>query len=247
MNCIEKAIQFMENTAKDDKHGYSQIRRWGNPDYDCSALVITAWEQAGVLVKTAGATYTGNMLSAFLKCGFKDVTASVNKSNGNGLQRGDVLLNTGKHTAMYCGNGLEVEASIDEKGGITGATPGDNTGKEILIRPYRNYPWTHILRYPAQGNGQTATGITDTLINEVLAGKWGNGTDRKERLTRAGYNYSEVQRLVNLRCNRKTESEIAKEVLAGKWGNGVERMNALQSAGYDYNTIQSIVNDLCKK
>lgn len=246
MSCTEKAIQFMEKTAKDDKHGYSQINRWGNPDYDCSALVITAWENAGVLVKTAGATYTGNMLSAFLKCGFVDVTAKVDKTTGNGLVRGDVLLNTGKHTAMYCGNGLEVEASIDERGGITGKIKGDNTGKEILIRKYRNYPWTHILRYKEVGTGQQATGINDTLINEVLAGKWGNGEDRKQRLTRAGYNYNEVQRLVNLRCNRKTESEIAKEVIAGKWGNGVERMNALQSAGYDYSTIQSIVNDMCR-
>lgn len=252
MTCTEKAIQFMENTAKDDKHGYSQINRWGNPDYDCSALVITAWEKSGVLVKTAGATYTGNMLSAFLKCGFTDVTAKVDKKTGNGLVRGDVLLNTGKHTAMYCGNGMEVEASIDERGGITGKTKGDNTGKEILIRPYRNYPWTHILRYKevgtgqqAQGNGQQATGINDTLINEVLAGKWGNGTARKEMLEKAGYNYNEVQRLVNLRCNHKTDSEIAREVIAGKWGNGVERMNALQKAGYDYNTIQSIVNDMC--
>lgn len=32
---------------------------------------------------------------------------------------------------------------------------------------------------------------------EVMAGKWGNGTDRKQRLTAAGYNYSEVQQLVN--------------------------------------------------
>lgn len=252
MNCIEKAIDFMEKTAKDDTHGYSQINRWGNPDFDCSALVITAWENAGVLVKTAGATYTGNMLSAFLKCGFSDVTAKVNKTTGDGLQRGDVLLNTGKHTAMYCGNGLEVEASIDEKGGITGKTKGDNTGKEILIRSYRNYPWTHILRYTAltvgdkaDGNGQKA--VSDTLVNEVLSGKWGNGTARKYALEKAGYNYNEVQKAVNARCNRKTESEIAREVISGKWGNGVERMNALQSAGYDYNTIQSIVNDMCRK
>lgn len=32
---------------------------------------------------------------------------------------------------------------------------------------------------------------------EVIDGKWGNGADRKYRLQRAGYNYSEVQSLVN--------------------------------------------------
>ena len=36
-----------------------------------------------------------------------------------------------------------------------------------------------------------------TLVKEVLAGKWGNGDDRKKRLTEAGYNYAEVQAAVN--------------------------------------------------
>jgi LysM repeat protein len=30
-----------------------------------------------------------------------------------------------------------------------------------------------------------------------MDGKWGNGTDRKQRLTAAGYDYSAVQKLVN--------------------------------------------------
>lgn len=32
---------------------------------------------------------------------------------------------------------------------------------------------------------------------EVLQGKWGNGTDRKNRLTQAGYNFEAVQTIVN--------------------------------------------------
>lgn len=32
---------------------------------------------------------------------------------------------------------------------------------------------------------------------EVLEGKWGNGAERKERLTKAGYNYDDVQGIVN--------------------------------------------------
>jgi hypothetical protein len=30
------------------------------------------------------------------------------------------------------------------------------------------------------------------LASEVIAGKWGNGTERKTRLTAAGYSYTEV-------------------------------------------------------
>lgn len=35
------------------------------------------------------------------------------------------------------------------------------------------------------------------IAYEVIDGKWGNGADRKRRLTEAGYNYPQVQSLVN--------------------------------------------------
>ena len=146
MSKPENACSQMEAWATDNSHGYDQANRWG-PDYDCSSAVISAWELAGVPVKTNGATYTGNMRGVFLRCGFEDVTQSVNLLNGEGLQRGDVLLNIQHHTAMYCGNGMEVEASINENGGVTGGMTGDQTGREFLVRPYRNYPWDCVLRY----------------------------------------------------------------------------------------------------
>jgi len=37
----------------------------------------------------------------------------------------------------------------------------------------------------------------DEIAREVIQGKWGNGTDRKNRLTNAGYDYNAVQRRVN--------------------------------------------------
>lgn len=150
MSKVEKAVKWMEKTAADPKHGYDQIYRWGEKgDYDCSAAVITAYEQAGIPVKSEyGASYTGNLKQAFLKAGFKDVTKSIKLSTGIGLKRGDVLLHEGHHVAMYCGNGMEVEASINEKGTTKGGKPGDQTGREFLKRSYRNHPWNAILRYP---------------------------------------------------------------------------------------------------
>lgn len=154
MSVIEKAISQMEDWAADPAHGYDQTYRWGERgDFDCSAAVIQAWELAGVPVKSGGATYTGNMLGVFLRCGFEDVTAAVDLASGAGLQRGDVLLNIVNHTAMYCGNGQEVEASINENGGTTGGLPGDQTGREFLVRSYRNYPWDCVLRYTGTGSG----------------------------------------------------------------------------------------------
>lgn len=43
--------------------------------------------------------------------------------------------------------------------------------------------------------GETKT--VETLAKEVINGKWGNGADRKQRLTAAGYDYSAVQNKVN--------------------------------------------------
>ena len=37
----------------------------------------------------------------------------------------------------------------------------------------------------------------DEIAREVNQGKWGNGTDRKKRLTNAGYDYNAVQKRVN--------------------------------------------------
>ena len=162
----ERATAQMEAWAADDSHGYDQASRWG-PDYDCSSAVIAAWELAGVPVKTRGATYTGNMRGVFLRCGFEDVTASVELNSGTGLQRGDVLLNIRHHTAMYCGNGMEVEASINENGGVTGGQPGDQTGREFLVRPYRNYPWDCVLRYTGDGEKPVKDSMKPTYYYNV--------------------------------------------------------------------------------
>ena len=144
---VEKAIKWAVGIANDDSHGYDQASRWGNPDYDCSSLVISAFEQAGIKLKSAGATYTGNMYNAAKSAGFTDVTASTNKATTAGMKRGDILLNRKHHTALYLGDGQIVQASSNEFGEVTGGKPGDQTGREISVRSYYNYPWDDILRY----------------------------------------------------------------------------------------------------
>lgn len=194
MTKTEKATQQMEAWAKDNSHGYDQAYRWGQRgDYDCSAAVIQAWENAGVPVKSAGATFTGNIKSVFLQNGFSNVTNKVNLASGAGLKRGDVLLNERNHVAMFCGDGKEVEASINEFGGVTGGQPGDQTGTEFLIRPYRNYPWDCVLRYDADNTTREDvymfefekiqygdTGNTVRLAQILLRGYRIKGEDGKE-------------------------------------------------------------------
>lgn len=47
------------------------------------------------------------------------------------------------------------------------------------------------------GSSSPTKKSVDTIAREVIAGKWGNGQDRKNRLAAAGYDYNEVQRRVN--------------------------------------------------
>ncbi len=179
MNVIDKAINWAVSIANDNSHGYDQLHRWG-PDYDCSSLLISAYQQAGVPVQANGATYTGNMKNVFVKCGFEAIKFSRSVS----LKRGDVLLNEKHHTAMYIGDGKVVMASINENGKAVGGRAGDQTGREILTCNYYvpSYGWDYVLRYPTQeevinvsvtlrqikeGDICVEVGMVQTLLNKL--------------------------------------------------------------------------------
>lgn len=56
----------------------------------------------------------------------------------------------------------------------------------------------------------------ETVAREVIIGKWGDGDERRKRLTKAGYNYSEVQAIVNKLLNadnNRKEEPTNKSVL----------------------------------
>ena len=176
MSKIQDAVTLAKQWAADPQHGYDQSSRWG-PNYDCSSLIIMLLEQVGIKVKSAGATYTGNMKSVFLRCGFElaDVSA-LDLTIGAKLQAGDILLNEANHAAIYVGNNQIVHASINEKGGTTGGQSGDQTGKEVCIRSYYNYPWDCVLRYKENSTGvadkSTATTVKSTGVSDKSTGTY---------------------------------------------------------------------------
>ena len=150
MSKIETYIAYMMELVTNPVHGYDQNHRWGE-DYDCSSAIITA-VQSVIPVKDAGATYTGNMKSAFTKCGFR----AIPYSKGMSLIRGDILLchkvinkKVYGHTAMYIGNGKIAQFSINEKGKTTGGVPGDQTDRESSVGNFYEYSkgWDYVLRY----------------------------------------------------------------------------------------------------
>ena len=85
------------------------------------------------------------------------------------------------------------------KGSVDGVS-----GNVDMNIAYKDYP--SIIAGMSGSTGTTTSTPTDTakktnaeLANEVIAGKWGNGNERKQRLTAAGYDYDAVQAIVNER------------------------------------------------
>lgn len=122
--------------------------------------------------------------------------------------------------------------------------------KEILSTscPGTNFPLEEIKNVIANVETPQITDSIEDLANEVIAGKYGNGEERKQKL---GSSYDEVQRRVNeillgKDSSTNTNEELAKEVIEGKWGNNPERKQRLLEAGYDYEAIQKIVNQRLK-
>lgn len=90
------------------------------------------------------------------------------------------------------------------------------------------------------------------LAKEVMLGKWGNGADRVNRLTRE-YDSSTakaVQDRVNelLAPKKKTIDQIAREVIDGKYGNGLARKRKLtkEYGAATAEAVQKRVNEILK-
>lgn len=122
--------------------------------------------------------------------------------------------------------------------------------KEILSTgcPGTNFPLEEIKNVIANVETPQITNSIEDLAQKVIAGEYGNGEERKQKL---GSLYNEVQSKVNeilsgKSSTTKSNEELAKEVIEGKWGNNPERKQKLSEAGYDYDAIQRIVNQKLK-
>lgn len=157
MASIDKFCDRMRYWCDQGNLGYDQYQRqdirYGG-ECDCSSLVIFALNEAGF--DTGAASYTGNMKANLTARGWKVVP------NNGRPQKGDVLLKESAHTAAWLGDCL-AQASIDERGRITGGASGDQTGYETNTRSYYDYPWDFYLRYAPGGDTTCSTTGSDLV------------------------------------------------------------------------------------
>lgn len=83
----------------------------------------------------------------------------------------------------------------------------------------------------------------DQIVSEILEGKWGNGDARIKKLTDAGYNYSEIQKSVNIKLYGgmpyRVKSGDTLWGLASKYlGNGNKYIQIMQASGITSTVLQ---------
>lgn len=96
--------------------------------------------------------------------------------------------------------------------------PRDHDGwycYETTMKGLVRHCWCAYVPSEEKKEPKPAKKSVDDIAKEVIDGKWGVGEERKERLEKAGYNYSEVQDKVNEILN-KEKTLIDKEMDACK-------------------------------
>lgn len=197
------------------------------------------------------------------------VTATCN----SGVQYGQACYvrirhNNGYQTLYYHLKSGSVCVSVGQsvkkgqKLGIMGAT-GQATGVHLHFQIDKGSSSTAIDPYDYIFNGKAfdsnsnnvssdiASKSVDELAKEVIAGKYGNGADRRNAL---GSRYSEVQSRVNQILSGNNSKpveapkpttpsvdilELVKKTIRGDFGNGEDRRKAL---GANYDEVQRQVN-----
>lgn len=240
INLAKKAGIWVENDAYIPSTGDVILYDWDdNGVGDC-----TGWsDHVGIVVSVSGSTIKiieGNKNDSV---GYRNIAV-----NGKYI-RGFITPKFSSGTSTVTPS---TKKSVDEvaKEVLAGAWGNGDARKNALTAAGYNYSEVQAtVNRLAGGKTTTPTKSITEVAKEVLAGKWGNGDNRKKKLEAAGYNYSQVQAKVNelakgSTSSKKSVTQIAKEVIAGKWGNGTDRKNKLTAAGYDYTAVQREVNRL---
>lgn len=216
-------VRFPVIIDMEDADGYK--RKYGMPSND---VLVSICEKECLMFEEAG----------YYAAIYASKSWFDTKLNSSRLNRFDKWIAWWNKGASFDKNiyGLWQYTSTGSVNGISGNVD--------MNEAYKDYP--SIINNNSNSSPNTpAKKSIEQLAQEVLAGDWGNGEDRKNRLVAEGYNYDVVQARVNELSGispKKSNEEIANEVLAGKWDNGSERKKKLQAAGYDYDVIQTIVN-----
>jgi hypothetical protein len=174
----------------------------------------------------AGCKYKSNNVPDFTSASGVKWTKAT-KGNWSSMVPGEIVWMTSHgHAGLYIGNGEVIEVTP----AWTGGKPGCQVSKigkngERVKNGKQVYSWEYhgkvpVVDYGTQPTPPTPTKTIEELAKEVIAGKWGNGEERKRRLTEAGYDYRAVQNKVNEMLSGKKYIQLTANVWCRLRGYG---------------------------
>ena len=173
--------------------------------FDCVNLIkAILWGWCGNLNATnGGAKYLSNGVPDKDDSQFLKLCSGVS-ANFKNIEVGEFVWMEG-HCGVYIGDGLAIECTPIWRGNVQitavkniGEKPGYNS------RLWMKHGKLPFVEYSGEYSGESVEKpkkSVDEIAREVINGDWGNGAERKQRLTAAGYSYSEIQKRVNEMCN----------------------------------------------
>lgn len=176
---------YARAAALNDNVGYDQ---WERLTF-LAELKVSDWNPANIT----------NKCEADCSAGVNAITIAVgNVLNNSKLMEINPKLVTGEMRSAYKNAGFEVLTDKKYKTSDRYLIPGDillNDAHHTAIN--LDYGSEVSEQEPKdETNSQISKSVTE-IANEVIQGKWGNGQERKDKLTAAGYNYQEIQNEVN--------------------------------------------------
>ncbi|MGU8065556.1 peptidoglycan amidohydrolase family protein [Streptococcus suis] len=233
---IETALRWMSD--RKGRVTYSMDYRNGPNSFDCSSSVYYALMSAGA-ISAGWAVNTEYEHDWLVKNGYTLIAENTDWD----AKRGDIFIwgkrgqsaGAGGHTGIFIDSDNIIHCNY-ARNGIT----VDNYNQTAAAS---GWMYCYVYRLANQSTPSTSGKTLDTLVQETLAGKYGNGDTRKAAL---GNQYEAVMSVINGKAtaSQKSIDELAQEVIQGKHGNGEERKKSL---GSQYEAVQKRVSELLKK
>lgn len=167
---------------------------------------VEAWYS---VVEGLSKTCAENILDEVVKIGQNSRGAKKRAGTGGADYYGFIRMTNAPAVIVECAfidNATDIQiVATEEKRKIMGTAIAKGILKTLGIQSQNSAPAA-----PTPTPAPSApTKSVDELAQEVIAGKWGNGVDRANRLTAAGYNYNAVQSKVNELFGSKATSVAA--------------------------------------
>ncbi|HFI0500798.1 TPA: peptidoglycan amidohydrolase family protein [Streptococcus suis] len=231
---IETALRWMSD--RKGRVTYSMDYRNGPNSFDCSSSVYYALMSAGA-ISAGWAVNTEYEHDWLIKNGYTLIAENTDWD----AKRGDIFIwgrrgqsaGAGGHTGIFIDPDNIIHCNY-ARNGIT----VDNYNQTAAASG-----WMYCYVYRLANQTSTSGKSLETLVQETLSGKYGNGDTRKAAL---GDQYEAVMAVINGKAtaSQKSIDELAQEVIKGKHGNGETRKKLL---GSQYEAVQKRVSELLKK